>query len=179
MDANIQNNNNTNANRKMIKFLWFFKNFADFSWPLLILVFERNEVASTVIFVINYCTINFDFFFIFKKLIHLEHYRNWSNLVDTTQDHVNISLYFPFTLFLVSLVFFLQRRIENYNFIFNVSRKITKLRITSVKTERPSIRMIKSILTAKKRETFLNFIFLFLFFPSTHFFLVYFMLLVS
>lgn len=99
MDAKIQNNNNTNANRKMIKFLWFFKNFADFSWPLLILVLERNDVASTVIFDYKLLHNKVFLFWFSKNLIHLEHYRY---LIELSRHYTRSCKYF-FLLFFHSL----------------------------------------------------------------------------
>lgn len=47
-DAETQNSRRIMASRQMIKFLWFFKNFADFSL-LVILALDKKDVVSTVI----------------------------------------------------------------------------------------------------------------------------------
>lgn len=55
IDAETQNIKRITASRQIMRFLWFLRNFADFSLPLLvILALERKLVVSTVILFIFY-----------------------------------------------------------------------------------------------------------------------------
>lgn len=55
IDNDTQKSRRLMASRKIIKFLWLFKNFADFSLPLLVIfVPDKNDVVSTVILLIFY-----------------------------------------------------------------------------------------------------------------------------